>query len=114
MLPRNGERPPPRFADDDLSNEQPTKTLDNGFNARRPPPQGAPRIPRERLLYLAGRLHSLGPRPLFEFLREIEAGAPLHERLERYAALEPLADFIQSLGGDRLPPPARLIRGRRA
>jgi hypothetical protein len=72
--------------------------------------QNAGLVPRERLRYLAGRLHRLGPRPLFEFLSEIERGAPLIERLERYAALD--SDFIRAHGGDRLPP-ARLVGGRR-
>jgi hypothetical protein len=70
-------------------------------------------LPRARLRFLAGQLHRLGERPLYEFLREIEAGAPLHERLERYAELWPLRSFIQTWGGDRLPPPARLVGRRR-
>jgi hypothetical protein len=45
MPPRNGERPPPRFADDDLSNEPPTKALADKFNVSRPRSQ-ATRIPR--------------------------------------------------------------------
>jgi hypothetical protein len=51
-----------------------------------------------RLRYLARRLHALGERPLFEFLRELEGGAGLRARLERYARLDP--EFIRSLGGD--------------
>jgi hypothetical protein len=64
----------------------------------------------ERLAYLAGRIHALGPRPLCELFHELQAGAPLHERLERYAALP--ADFIKALGGDRLPPPHIVPGGR--
>ncbi len=60
-------------------------------------------IPIARLRYLSARVHSLGPRPLFELLSELAAGAPLGERLEAYAALAPLADFIRDHGGDRLP-----------
>jgi hypothetical protein len=45
---------------------------------------------------------------LYELLRELEAGAPPHERLEKYAALP--SDFIRELGGDRLPPTARPVR----
>jgi hypothetical protein len=67
----------------------------------------------ERLRYLAGCVHSLGPRALFEFLREIESGADLHERLERYCGLRPLAGFMAANGGRELPP-TRLIRRRRA
>jgi len=67
-------------------------------------------IPRERLRQLARRIHALGPRPLYELLRELEADAPLHERLERYAALP--ADFIKALDGYRLPP-LRSVEGGR-
>ena len=68
-------------------------------------------IPRERLIHLSRRIHALGPRPLYELLREISAGAPVHERLERYAALP--ADFIAALGSDELPPPVRPIERRK-
>jgi hypothetical protein len=74
--------------------------------------QNAGLVPRERLRYLAGRLHTLGPRPLSEFLLELDAGAELHPALERYARLAPLAGFIRVMDGDRLPP-ARLVGGRR-
>ena len=43
----------------------------------------------ERLRQLAQHLHRLGPRPTFEFLREVAAGADLYERLEQYARLDP-------------------------
>jgi hypothetical protein len=65
------------------------------------------RVSPERLRCLARRLHRLGPRPLAEFLIELEAGAPLHERLETYAALD--GDFIRALGGADLSV-ARVIR----
>jgi hypothetical protein len=68
--------------------------------------------PRARLAYLAIRIHALGPRPLYELFRELEAGAPLIERLERYAALFPLADFILEHGGDRLPTLRSIPGGR--
>jgi hypothetical protein len=42
----------------------------------------APTPPTARLLRLAGRLHSLGPRPLAEYLAEIIAGADPVLRLE--------------------------------
>ena len=41
-------------------------------------PNGAPsrnEIPIARLQYLASRIHKLGPRPLFELLRELASGA---------------------------------------
>jgi hypothetical protein len=54
-----------------------------------------------RLRRLAGRLHALGERPLFEFLQELDNGAQLWPRLERYASLN--SEFIHALDGDRLP-----------
>jgi hypothetical protein len=77
---------------------------------------GAPsrnEIPIARLQYLANRIHKLGPRPLFELLRELASGADLTFVLERYARIASLAGFITHLNGDRLPPPARLVGGRR-
>jgi hypothetical protein len=65
-----------------------------------------------RLRYLAGKIHRLGPRPLYELFRELASGSDFQCVLERYAGLQPLAEFISHLGGDRLPPPARLVRGR--
>ena len=56
---------------------------------------------RVRLQYLASRLHALGPRPLFEFLKEIADGAEPLPRLEAYAQLDP--GIIRALGGDILP-----------
>jgi hypothetical protein len=73
--------------------------------ARKPPA-----IPTERLRHLARRIHALGERPLFELLRELEAGAPLRPRLERYAELS--ADVVERLGADRLPI-ARVVRPAR-
>jgi len=66
-----------------------------------------------RLRYLAAQIHQLGPRPLFELLREIKAGADVLSALERYARLGPLAGFISCLEGGQLPPPVRLVGGRR-
>jgi hypothetical protein len=56
-----------------------------------------------RLRRLSAQLHSLGPRPLYEFLKEIDGGADLCSRLEAYAALEPYVPFIRAHDGDRLP-----------
>jgi hypothetical protein len=74
---------------------------------------GRNEIPIARLQYLASRIHKLGPRPLFELLRELASGADLMFVLERYAKLETLTDFIVHLNGDRLPATARLVGGRR-
>jgi hypothetical protein len=70
-------------------------------------------IPIARLQYLASRIHKLGPRPLFELLRELASCADLMFVLERYARIAPLAGFITHLNADLLPPPARLVGGRR-
>jgi len=64
-------------------------------------------ISEARLRLLAARLHALGPRPLYEYLKELNNGADLLERLERFAELD--AKWISSIGGDKMPPPARLI-----
>ena len=59
-----------------------------------------------RLQRLAEYLHALGPRPVFEFCREIaeahDIGADVHRRLERYARLDPAV--VQVLGGGHFPP----------
>jgi hypothetical protein len=68
-----------------------------------------PNIPRLR--HLAEQLHALGPRPLFEFLLEIIAGADPMTRLERYAQLDP--DVVHDLGADQLPSAHRVVEGRR-
>ncbi len=67
----------------------------------------SPPIPRARLRHLARRIHRLGERPLYELFVELDAGADLEERLERYGRLDP--DFIKAFGGDALPASARLI-----
>ena len=69
-------------------------------------------IPRERLAHLAARIHSLGARPLYELFCELDAGQPLHARLEAYARLAGYGDFIRSMGGDKLPRP-QVVVGRR-
>jgi hypothetical protein len=71
-----------------------------------------PRIPHERLAYLARKIYPLGERPLYELLVELAAGRELGPVLESYARIAPLADFIAALDGDRLPPP-KIVAGRR-
>jgi hypothetical protein len=66
-------------------------------------------IPIPRIHYLARCIHSLGERPLAELFTELAAGRGLHDVLERYARLAPVADFIRALGGDRLLGP-RAVR----
>jgi hypothetical protein len=48
---------------------------------------------------LAREVHALGPRPLYELLRELDRGAPLLETLRHYSELLPLAGFIERMGG---------------
>jgi len=60
---------------------------------------------------LVSRLHSLGPKPLYHFLDEIERGAPIAATLESYAALP--ADFIKANGGDKFAAPVWPIDGGR-
>jgi hypothetical protein len=65
-----------------------------------------------RLRRLASALHRLGERPLYEFLREIEAGTDIRDRLEVYARLP--AGFVRANGGDKFPPAVFAVnRGRR-
>jgi hypothetical protein len=54
-----------------------------------PPVCTASKIQLSRLRYLTPKIHALGPRPLFEMLRELAGGADLASVLERYAGLEP-------------------------
>ena len=62
-----------------------------------------PNLPvNARLRHLAGRIHALGERPLYELFRQLDAGADLHPTLEAYASLP--AEFIAACGGDRLMP----------
>jgi hypothetical protein len=68
-----------------------------------------PALPPARLAYLAGRIHTVGPRGLYELLLELQQGAPLVPRLEAYARLAELEPFLRAQGGDRLPPTARLV-----
>ena len=60
-----------------------------------------------RLQRQAERLHALGPRPIFEFCRELaEAhgiGADMQRRLAKYARLDPAV--VRAFGGDHFPPP---------
>ncbi len=65
---------------------------------------------RLRLQFLAARLHTLGPKPLFYFLSEIERGAEIRSHLEKYAQLP--TDFIKAYHGDRFTPALHAINGR--
>jgi hypothetical protein len=69
-----------------------------------------PQEKKLRLRYRAGRLHGLGPGPLFYFLADIERGKALRPLLEEYASLDPR--IIAAYGG-ALAPSFRVIRGDR-
>lgn len=64
-----------------------------------------------RLRHLARRLHALGPRALFELLRELVAGAEPIARLEAYSRIDPA--ILAALGGDVLPAILTSIDGGR-
>jgi hypothetical protein len=66
-------------------------------------------FPDPRRRHLVSRLHALGPRVLSCFLAEVENGASVEERLERYAVID--ADDLIASGGDRFPPLLRVIKG---
>jgi hypothetical protein len=79
-----------------------------------PPPTPEPRrtVPDARLRRLAALIHNLGPRALWELLRELVAGRDLVERLERYAAIDP--DILEALGGARFPELLRAVPSDRS
>jgi hypothetical protein len=54
-----------------------------------------------RLRHLCGHLHQLGPRAVYEFIREIRAGGDVVQRLVAYKRLDP--GILAYLGADRLP-----------
>jgi hypothetical protein len=54
-----------------------------------------------RLRCLAGRIHKLGERPLFELMCELSGSSATVARFESYAALD--ARFIAAHGGRDLP-----------
>jgi hypothetical protein len=58
---------------------------------------------------LACALHALGPRPIYEFLVEVESGADIRTRLEAYARIP--ADFVRANGGDQFPPVVFAVDG---
>jgi hypothetical protein len=71
----------------------------NRLHVKNPPAGSAPQYPPERLRLLAKQMHSLGERPLYEWMLEVSHGADPWETLEQYARLASLADFIAVHGG---------------
>jgi hypothetical protein len=62
--------------------------------------------------FVARRVHALGPRPLYELLRELASGADLLTRLEAYARLDPA--LTAALGGSALQSLFAALDGSRA
>ena len=89
-----------------------TRETSRGFAKSLKPVADRGPVPPERLRYLARTLYGLGERPLHEFLREVLDGRDVRDHLEAYARLAPYADFIASIGGDRLQPPHAIEGGR--
>ena len=83
-------------------------TANSPENSRieRSPQADFPRLKRQRLVE---HLQRLGPAPLGHFLREIENGASIPDRLEAYAQIDPA--FVRALGGDRYAPALRVVGG---
>jgi hypothetical protein len=61
-----------------------------------------------RLRYLAGCIHYLGPRPLYELLCELSSSPIARARFETYAAIDP--DTLDRFGGRELPPIVRRVK----
>jgi len=61
-----------------------------------------------RLRFLAGRIHALGPRPLFEIMCELSGSSTALDRFEAYAAMN--SETLNRFGGRELPPAIRLIK----
>lgn len=71
------------------------------FVFSQPPPIDAIRTARRQRS--AEYLCALGPRPVFEALKEVAAGRDLDFVLDRFARLDLVV--VRALGGDRFPPP---------
>jgi hypothetical protein len=66
-----------------------------------------------RLRHLTRAVYPLGPRPIYEMFREVQAGTDLVDALERYAAIAKYASFIKEQGGERLDPHLHAVEGGR-
>jgi hypothetical protein len=65
----------------------------------------------QRLRHLAELIYTLGPRPLFELLAEIVAGASPLERIERYGRLaRDYGSFIRANGGSQFSSQIFVVR----
>jgi len=61
-----------------------------------------------RLRHLAGRVHSHGPRVLFELLCEIGTSSSAMTRIEAFANID--GDVLDRFGDRDLPPVIRIIK----
>jgi hypothetical protein len=66
-----------------------------------------------RLRHLTRAVYPLGPRPLYEMFREMQAGKGLVDALERYAEISKYTSFIRDMGGDELHPQIHAVKGGR-
>jgi hypothetical protein len=62
-------------------------------------------IPVARVRRLANQVHELGASSLSYLFDELLTGADPLERIEAFARLSPLADFIEANGGGHRSPP---------
>jgi hypothetical protein len=74
-----------------------------------PPTNRSASPTRLRVRHLAGRIHALGPGPLFHLFCELVDGAEPLSRLEVYARLD--ADFIRAFNGHELHSQLFVARG---
>jgi hypothetical protein len=61
-----------------------------------------------RLRHLAGRIHGLGPRPLFEMMCELSGSSSALALFETYADIDP--DILSRFGGHALPPILKRVK----
>jgi hypothetical protein len=81
-----------------------------GMDKDNPPVSDA--VPAARLRRLANQVHGLGPLSLEYLFDELLAGADPLERIEAFARLSPLADFIQANREDPFSSFLFLVEGK--
>jgi hypothetical protein len=81
-----------------------------GMDKDNPPVSDA--VPAVRLRHLANQIHRWGPFSLSYLFDELVAGADPLERIEAFARLSPLADFIQANREDLFSSPLFLVEGK--
>jgi hypothetical protein len=61
-----------------------------------------------RMRHLAGRIHALGPGPLFELMCELSGSSAALDRFEAYAGIDP--EILDRFGGHALPPILKRVK----